>query len=85
MILDELARRDAVEVTEADITAEIESLAAREKGEGARMRSLYRQPEARAALRSQMQRQHVLRRLVEEARVVPESGASSVAHEKQTR
>ena len=73
MILDEMARRDGVDVTESEVTTEIESLAASQKDAAARVRSLYGQPEARAALRAQMRRERVLRRLVSEARVVPET------------
>jgi trigger factor len=85
MILDEMARRDGIEVTEAEVAAEVEALAASQKDAAARVRSLYGQPEARAALRAQMRRERVLRRLVSEARVVPETGEVSVAHEIQTR
>jgi trigger factor len=85
MVLDEMARRDGVDVTESDVATEIESLAASQKDAAARVRSLYGQPEARAALRAQMRRERVLRRLVSEARVVPETAQVSVAHENQTR
>lgn len=73
MILDEMARRDGVDVSESEVAAEIDSLAASQKDAAARVRSLYGQPEARAALRAQMRRERVLRRLVSEARVVPET------------
>jgi trigger factor len=73
MILDEMARRDSIDVSESEISAEIEALAASQKDAAARVRSLYGQPEARAALRAQMRRERVLRRLVAEARVVPET------------
>lgn len=85
MILDEMARRDGVEVSDAEVGAEVEALAASQKDAAARVRSLYGQPEARAALRAQMRRERVLRRLVSEARVVPETAEVSVAHEIQTR
>jgi FKBP-type peptidyl-prolyl cis-trans isomerase (trigger factor) len=85
MILDEMARRDGIDVTDVEVAAEIESLAASQKDAAARVRSLYGQPEARAALRAQMGRERVLRRLVTEARVVPETAEVSVAHEIQTR
>ena len=73
MILDEMARRDGIDVTDGEVTTEIEALAASQKDAAARVRSLYGQPEARAALRAQMRRERVLRRLVSEARVVPET------------
>ena len=73
MILDEMARRDGVDVTDGEVTTEIEALAASQNDAAARVRSLYGQPEARAALRAQMRRERVLRRLVSEARVVPET------------
>ena len=73
MILDEMARRDGIDVTESEVSAEIEALAASQKDAAARVRSLYGQPEARAALRAQMRRERVLRRLVSEARVMPET------------
>jgi trigger factor len=85
MILDEMARRDGVEVTDAEVAGEVEALAASQKDAAARVRSLYGQPEARAALMAQMRRERVLRRLVSEARVVPETAEVSVAHEIQTR
>jgi FKBP-type peptidyl-prolyl cis-trans isomerase (trigger factor) len=84
MILDEMARRDGVEVTESEVAAEIDALAASQR-DAARVRSLYGQPEARAALRAQIRRDRVLRRLVAEARVVPETPEVNVAHEIQTR
>jgi trigger factor len=73
MILDELARRDGIDVTDGEVSTEIEALAASQQDAAARVRSLYGQPEARAALRAQMRRERVLRRLVSEARVVPET------------
>ena len=73
MILDEIARRDGIEVTETEVAAEVDALAASQKDAAARVRSIYGQPEARAALRAQMRRDRVLRRLVAEARVVPET------------
>ena len=85
LILDEMARRDGVEVTDTEVAAEVDALAASQKDAAARVRSLYGQPEARAALRAQMRRERVLRRLVSEARVVPETAEVSVAHEIQTR
>lgn len=85
MILDEMARRAGVEVTESEVAAEVDALAASQKDAGARIRSLYGQPEARAALRAQIRRERVLRRVVAEARVVPETPEVSVAHEIQTR
>ena len=85
MILDEMARRDGVDVSDSEVAAEIDALAASQKDAAARVRGLYGQAEARAALRAQMRRERVLRRLVAEARVVPETVEVSVAHENQTR
>ena len=85
MILDEMARRDGVEITDSEVADEVETLAASQKDAATRVRSLYGQPEARAALRAQMRRERVLRRLVSEARVVPETGEVSVAHEIRNR
>jgi FKBP-type peptidyl-prolyl cis-trans isomerase (trigger factor) len=85
MLLDEMARRDGVDVSEAEVAAEVDALAARQKDAAARIRSLYGHPDARAALRAQMRRDRALRRLVEEARVVPETAEVNVAHEIRTR
>lgn len=73
LILDEIARREGIEVSESDVSAEIDALVARQREGGARLRSLYGQPEARAALRAQLTRERALRKLVDEARVVPET------------
>ena len=82
LLLDAVAVRDALEITDVELSAEIETLAAREHRVVERIRALYERPEAKAALRARMMRDRALARLVAAARVMPGDAAESVAREK---
>jgi trigger factor len=82
LLLDALAERDGVVVADAEVTAEVEAMAAREGRVVERLRAFYERPEARAALRTKMARDRALANLVAAARVMPDSAAESVAREK---
>ncbi len=82
LLLDALAARDAIVVTDDELDAEVEAIAARERQVVERVRAFYERPEARAALRAKLVRDRALARLVATARVMPSAPAESVAHEK---
>jgi trigger factor len=82
LLLDAIATQDDVEVSEDDVRSEIEAIATREREVVERVRALYERPETRAALRAKMIRDRALARLVARARIMPQSAAESVAHEK---
>jgi trigger factor len=81
LLLDALAARDGIFVTEEDVTAEIESMA-REEHLGDKAHALYRHSEAREVLRARLARDRALTALVAAARVMPAEAPESVAHEK---
>jgi trigger factor len=82
LLLDAIATHEDVGVTEDDVRREIEAVATREREVVERVRALYERPEARAALRAKMIRDRALAGLVARARIMPQSAAESVAHEK---
>ena len=82
LLLDALASRDAIVVSDDELDAEVEAIAARERQVVERVRAFYERPEARAALRGKVVRDRALARLVATARVMPSAPAESVAHEK---
>jgi len=82
LLLDALAARDAIVVSDDELDAEVEAIAARERQVVERVRAFYERPEARAALRAKLVRDRALARLVAAARVMPSAPAESVAHEK---
>ena len=82
LLLDALAARDAIVVSDDELAAEVEAIAARERQVVERVRAFYERPEARAALRAKLVRDRALARLVAAARVMPSAPAESVAHEK---
>jgi trigger factor len=82
LLLDAIAERDDVAVSDEQLTEEIEALAMRERRVVEQVRAFYNRPEARAALRAKLVRDRVLATLVEGARVMPASTSQSVAHEK---
>ncbi len=82
LVLDALAARDAIVVSDDELAAEVEAIAARERQVVERVRAFYERPEARAALRAKLVRDRALARLVAAARVMPSAPAESVAHEK---
>ena len=89
LLLDAIAEREGIAVSEEDVSAEIDAIAVREQQVPERVRALYDRPEARAALRAKLARDRALARLVSSARSssaaaspMPPSAAESVAHEK---
>src|SRR5207253_5789651 len=82
LVLDALAARDAIVVSDDEVDAEVEAIAVRERQVVERVRAFYERPEARAALRAKLVRDRALARLVAAARVMPSAPAESVAHEK---
>jgi trigger factor len=82
LFLDAVAQRDGLEVSDADVDAAVQNAAAREGQPVERVRGLYANPDARAALRAKLVRERALAALVACARVMPQSAAESVAHEK---
>ena len=82
LLLDALAARDALVVSDDELAAEIDGIAAREGQVVERVRALYERAEARGALRAKLVRDRALARLLATARVMPSLPAESVAHEK---
>jgi trigger factor len=82
LILDAYAQREAIDVTESEVSAEIDAIATRERQVPERVRAIYEPPAARAALRAKLVRDRALARLLSAARVMPPEAAESVAHEK---
>jgi trigger factor len=85
LLLDAVAERERIDVSDGDVDAEIAAIAARERQAPERVRALYDRPEARAALRARMLRERAIARLVAStsaASPMPPAAAESVAHEK---
>jgi len=82
LLLDALAARDGIVVSEADVTTELAAMAARERQLGDRRRAPADRPELRAALRAKLVRDRALSRVVANAKVMPAPAAESVAREK---
>jgi trigger factor len=82
LILDAYAQREAIDVTESEVSAEIDAIATRERQVPERVRAIYEPPAARAALRAKLVRDRALAGLLSAARVMPPEAAESVAHEK---
>jgi trigger factor len=82
LLLDAIAAQEQLSVSDEEVAAEIDSIAARQHEVVERVRALYERPEARAALRAKMTRDRALARLIARARLMPSSAAESVAHEK---
>jgi trigger factor len=71
LLLDALASREAIEVTDGDVDAEIAAMAARERQAPERLRAINDRPEARDALRTRMRRVRALEHAVSLARIEP--------------
>jgi FKBP-type peptidyl-prolyl cis-trans isomerase (trigger factor) len=82
LLLDAVAEREQVNASDDDVSAEIDTIAARERQVPERVRAVYERPEMRAALRAKIVRDRALARLLAAARVMPPTAAESVAHEK---
>ncbi len=82
LLLDAVAAREGISVSDEEVDAEIGAIAAREQQVVERVRAFYERPEARAALRGKLVRDRALAGLIAAARVMPSSPSESVAHEK---
>jgi trigger factor len=82
LLLDAIGARDGLAIEDHEVDAAVDAIAARERQVVEKVRAVYERPEARAALRTKLIRDRVLEGLIAAARVMPESGGSSVAHEK---
>jgi trigger factor len=82
LLLDAIAERDGIAVSDAEVSAEANALAARERQVNERVRAFYERPETRAALRARLLRDRALARVLAGARIMPLSASESVAHEK---
>ncbi|HKB07484.1 MAG TPA: hypothetical protein VKF61_04295, partial [Candidatus Polarisedimenticolia bacterium] len=82
LLLDALAARDGISVSEADITTELEAMVARERHRGDRRELPGDRAELRAALRAKLVRDRALSRVIASAKVMPAPAAESVAREK---
>jgi trigger factor len=81
LLLDAVASREGITVTDAEVRSEIDALVRRERQPAEKVRALYERPEAQAALRSRLARERALAALVAVANVMPAPGAESVARE----
>jgi trigger factor len=83
LVLDAIAERDGITVSEGDLDTEVEAIARREQQVPERVRAFYQRPEARSALRANLVREHALARLTDVARITPGPGrAEEVAVDK---
>jgi trigger factor len=71
LLLDALASRSGIEVTDADVDAEIVAMAARERQAPERLRAFYERADARDALRARLRRVRALEHVVSLARIEP--------------
>jgi len=71
LLLDALATRNGIEVTDGDIDAEIVAMAGRERQTPERVRAFYDRAEARDALRARLRRVRALEHVVSLARIEP--------------
>jgi trigger factor len=85
LLLDAVAAREGIDVTDEEVEAEIEALAARHRETPERVRALYQRPEAKGVLRARLRRDRAMQRLLSSARIVPASASSEVAPGIQSR
>lgn len=69
LLLDALAEREGVTVSDDEVHAAIDAIAARERQVPERVRALYHRPEAHDALHQRLVRERALARLVEQAKI----------------
>jgi trigger factor len=87
VVLDAVARREGVEVTDADLTDEIERIAGSAGDAADRVRSVYAGEEARESLRARLRRHRAVEIVVERAHVrdVSAEQPSVIAGEGESR
>jgi trigger factor len=78
VVLDAVARKEGIEVTDGDVEDEIERVAGTAGDAADRVRSIYGTDEARENLRTRLRRQRVVELVVERAQVRDVAAASSV-------
>jgi trigger factor len=71
LILDAIAARDEITVTDEEVVAEIDAISARERQAPERLRALYDRPEARAALRVKLARDRAFEHVQSHAKIMP--------------
>jgi len=79
LLLDAVAATRGVEIGDDAIDAEIDALAHRQQQEPERIRTFYKRPEARMALRTRLGRDRALAQVLAEAKVVPRAASKEVA------
>jgi len=82
LLLDAVAAREGIEVDDAAVASEIESIAAQRGQVPERVRALYERPEARAALHARLVRERALAHVMGHARIVPAEKHEDVARER---
>lgn len=82
LLLDAVATREGVDVTDEDVTSEIDAMAAQDGQARERVRALYERPEARDALRARLRRQRAMEHVLSGAKIVPMHEGKEVAREK---
>ncbi len=82
LLLDAVAAREDITVSDDAVSAEIGAIAARERQVPERIRAFYDRPEARAALHARLVRERALAQLMTHARIVPTEASQDVAREK---
>jgi trigger factor len=71
LILDAIAERENITVTDEEVAAEIEVMSARERQAPERLRAVYDRPEARAALRVKLARERAFEHVQAHAKIMP--------------
>lgn len=82
LLLDAVASREGVEVSDDDVTHEVDAMATQDGQARERVRALYERPEARDALRARLRRQRAMERVLSGAKIVPMHAGKEVAREK---
>jgi len=82
LLLDAVASREGVDVTDDDVAREIDAMATEDGQARERVRALYERPEARDALRARLRRQRAMEHVLSGARIVPMHAGKEVAREK---
>ncbi len=86
VVLDAMAARERIDVSEEDLAQEIEQVAAGAKDGGDRVRAFYAQPEARQGFRARLRRQRALDCVLQRARITRvESAPTGVAGVGESR
>jgi trigger factor len=82
LLLDAIADQQSISVTDDDVLAEIDTVAAREGQPRERVRAIYDRAEMRAALGARLRRERALASVVARAKIMPNDEAEEVARAK---